>query len=467
MRLSELDRRKLDLILRNRLAPAYKLSLTTPLLVAISISIWLTPDAFARVEDEAVQISLEKTFVLEREDDTIRTYSREDLAKKNPEASKSAEDEISGQIISVIKSVGESQRSAKKIKGHRSDNQSTKEYFEKAAVGASLEDHDSNADPDAIRNQIGKESANFVARKTIEQTALWKQINKGLDFDLDFSKLFSSRRDPKQPQSKSGKIRYGLVLKDIKPDHSLEKARASIGSTLMDDEMEFAGNAEVEWTIGPITDEPNRDRLNITKRRLANGKEVSEEDLEALREYQAELNEGTEELEDPIALDKEAATDATVWQTGVTPKFVGNIKPAGKDAGEALASNKMPGLQITVTQEQGLYEYMTRTPSAEKAQYSEHRFKVPVVGTFSIGRRYNDKMEVISTSAHNVLLTKRLPAVSIHYYDQTEQVVTDLRHEEDNLAITALARTDAKVPDSKKKQRKNQRGYELGVTKRF
>jgi hypothetical protein len=77
-------------------------------------------------------------------------------------------------------------------------------------------------------------------------------------------------------------------------------------------------------------------------------------------------------------------------------------------------------------------------------------------------------MEVISTSAHNILIAKHLPAVSVHYYEQTQQIVTDARHERENFAVTASARTDAKAVSEKEKQkRNNQQGYEVGLSKQF
>src|SRR5690606_23849226 len=50
-------------------------------------------------------------------------------------------------------------------------------------------------------------------------------------------------------------------------------------------------------------------------------------------------------------------------------------------------------------------------------------FKVPVVGTLEVGRRFDDKFHVIQTSAYNILVDKRMPLVSVHYMNMEQRLV--------------------------------------------
>src|SRR5690606_31869305 len=138
-------------------------------------------------------------------------------------------------------------------------------------------------------------------------------------------------------------------------------------------ELDYAGHADVTWTIGPLEDQEGERLFNIRP-------------------------------------PKETKGDS-LWHSLRIPEaaFTGKMTPVNFDNLAAIKSeDNLPGWRIEIRQIEDYYILTHITDSKGKKQSEEHTFKVPIVGTLEVGRRFDEEFQVIQTSAYNILIDKRM-----------------------------------------------------------
>lgn len=440
-----------------RLAPLLRTRLSrAPMAVMITATIWLSPSALAEVKNPNNKSLKLQSQTMNANSPKEKAYSKDELKQKKPQPAVTMGDEVGSQVISLINSIGNS----KDLGKHKSSVQSKHTYFERASF--SLDNSNNTAaNPDNVRKQINTDATKVVQKRTIEQTEIWRRLSGGFDFKLDFGKIFGRKAKEKAaPEQSKGKVRYGLVLKNVTPDADPNKQRAAIGS---EDELQFAGTAEVEWTIGPIYDDDNGDKTVFQ----------SNSDIYSTATTARKNNSAGQQNSDE---------EGDLWdQISVpSPEFAVSVRPEDTDTVKGFfQKNETPGMKITLTQVQNLYQLSTLTPNKTKKRAvneSEHSFNLPIYGATSVsrtyksvGRRLTDKMEMTRTSFNNVLLSKKYPSLSFHIDHLTDQQSSDMKIAHSSGEYSLVARTNAKkaTDEEKLKDRNLNKTYEVGYKKSF
>lgn len=247
------------------------------------------------------------------------------------------------------------------------------------------------------------------------------KFNSGLGFNLDIASVFGGGK--KEGQKAEGTVRYGLVLEEINPDPNAPQ-RAAVGD--MQSEMAFAGHADVKWSIGPIDEAHGRKLFNVA--------------------------------------DVDAKSEQGMMKYLPKPGFNGKVTPENFENLAKVNKDNMPAWRLDLSQEQGYYTLIYRTkPSGERLS-EEHQFMAPI-GDMKVGRRFNDKFEVIQTSAYNILIDKRLPLISIHQMHIEERYTADCTYVIDGHSIGVTARAEAKGKVTDEATRPE--GYTLNYGKSF
>lgn len=280
------------------------------------------------------------------------------------------------------------------------------------------------ANQDDIRQFLGGEAQKVASSKVKSKMPFLGAIGSGFNFNLDFDSFFG---ESKSKNEKSGNIRYSLILKDIKPAKKGDD-RAAISDIA--DEMQYAGHADVEWTIGPLMEEHNRKILS----------------------------------EPPMELDQKKQRSFFGLRI---PKFAfkGSVKPENFDNITKVSKDSMPTWRFDLSQVEGFYSMIHTTKFKGEKLSTEHLFRTPVAGTIEVGRRFSDNFEVLQTSAYNILYDKRMPLLSVHYLNVQERYSADLGKKVGGANISLTARTEAKGKVDKEEDRP--RNYSLNVTKSF
>jgi hypothetical protein len=406
MRLDEKDRRNLNRRIRNRLSPMIREKLKkAPLMLIITTTIFLSSAAIAQqVAAAENSLQLETQSATLAEDDSVKTYDRDDFNKfdnKMPDELRGLDSKISEQIVSVLKSMGTGDSGTSFLNLGTSQATSDRDYL--LQQSALKQQEEKEVDSKDIKNNFAKQGGKSIVNDIAKNSPLFDRLKRGFDFKLNLASIFSSKAS-ETVKTRKGNVHYGLILKDIVPHNDPRNYRAAVGDT-PEDSMKYAGHADVVWTIGPMSEQEDSS-------------------------YSANSSEQGINHPDVVTRVDSSKTDDEFWSNGVpriSTGISGNAKPNAESLGD-LASNggKTPGIIITVTQEQGLYEIMAETAAGDfNERKIEHQLKVPIIGSMSFGRRYDEKMEAIRTSANNILIDKRAPLVSVHYLDKAKQYILD------------------------------------------
>ena len=368
MRIGWKERRILQRRLKNRLPPTFPLQLPC-IGIAITASVVIDPRALALIAEGRATPELAPVIV-------EKNWEKGELGQSIPGnpilgIDERVADELTAILLRMAKNQA-TEKSRQTQQGLVTVQPSKNDYMFRLA---SLKDapQTRTAEGPAILGYMGGEGQKAGSDHIKENVQLINQVQKGLSFNLDFSSIFQRKSKNARP---SGQLRYGLVLKDIKPDPRAPK-RAAIGD--MSDDLIYAGHAKVEWTIGPLDEERGR-----------------------------VIYKGAMNLDSSDSNPK-----ASIWYYIPKPSFRVHFKPElGNLTG--LNGQNLPKWTIELHQDEGYYTlvYQTKTTGERIAQ--EHRFKIPIYRQMNIGRRFNDKWQVIETNASNILIDKQLPIVSVH-----------------------------------------------------
>ncbi len=392
MRLDAHDRRALDRRLKGRLSPhLYSKIKKVPVVLAVTVSFWFSAEVLADIVEHPETIQISTT----APGPAVTTYSKDQLAEAPPEAVPGLQDELRRQVGEVFKTMIARQdpnapTSLNQIASSHAQPDRTKHNLSQGAL-VDAGSAQNNAQ-DAVTDNLKSNSSKALAAHVSNNLEAWQKLQNGFNFNLDFGKMFGSKATS-APTKSSGKIRYGLIVKDIVPDDSSPKHAAATSMTPEEVER-YAGEADVVWTIGPITDDAEQ-KLSA----------VNMPTLEQLKQGSAHEAPST-------------------WQEAIPrAAFTGKITPnfASDAAVDSGAGGAKPGVLLTLSQVQGYYEMAQSTVDGFKPSTLEHQFNAPVVGTLKVGRRYNDKMEVIKTSASEILVDKRLPSVNVAYMNKEDR----------------------------------------------
>jgi hypothetical protein len=177
------------------------------------------------------------------------------------------------------------------------------------------------------------------------------------------------------------------------------------------DELEYAGHADVKWTIEPITEEHGRHVFDGV----------------------------TPDVPPPPAPDDTGFRMKMPSANFHTDASTDTVEDISK-----VSTNALPNAKFELIQDDDFYRFTYRTTMQGHKIGMEHAFKQPVVGTVAVGRRFTDHFDVIETSAYNILYDKRLPMLSVHQMAIEKRYKADLSHTfNGNHTVAVAARTDA------------------------
>lgn len=426
MRISPEDRRLLNRRLKDRIPDAAKATFKRipTLIMIVTTTLFVTPDAWARIQSGKAQPS----FVIEgsktaKSQFFTKTYSKEELNQqmpKNPVVSldQRVMTEVTGVLNGIARNLrGSDQRAA--IESLRNREPTANEW---ALRVAAFGDTDGNwstqgpgndkvsgknqATPEAIRTFFAAESQKAASTSAKAKTPIFNRIGQGMKFGFNLTSLFGGKKKSVATETAAnGNMRYGLIVQDIKFDKEAPK-RASTNNSLS--ELQYAGHAEVEWTIGPVHEEQGR-------------KIYTEKD----------------DMPDDHVIIGGVKLPSTNFKGAATPENFDNLAKVNADTNKPL-------VRFDLTQEDGYYNMAYRTELTGKRVSVEHALRIPVTGTVALGRRFNDSWDVVQTSAYNILYDKRLPLLSVHYMNIEERYKGDLSYNFKGNIVGVGARGTAK-----------------------
>ena len=425
MRISAKDRRSLVRRLKNRLPPALQAAITfapriPQFILFVTATVVLTPQAMARIKaneatpvftpslpfpeesptetPEAISMSLSAPSVTpEVDENRVKTYKKEELSLKlppNPVAKFG--DRLIAEMTSVIQTIT-SQQSATAERGAVNKLRSTEPdgktwRLNQAFLGEAPKQR--KTDINAVRLYLSGEAQQAGSSKAKSFIPGLDKFAAGASFDADFKSMFAGLTSgTDSPVGSSGSVRYGLVLQDIVPSREASD-RVAIANAA--DELQYAGHADVQWTIGPVSEDGSRKIFAFPDQASA----------------APEPKKDDESFWSRIRLPKMA------WTGKATPDAIQNLSKLKKDA--------LPNWKVQTGQSEGYLtlNYTMSTSGKKLAQQEE--IKIPVAGTLAVGRRFDDRWNAVQSSAYNILVDQRLPLVSVHYMHLEERVMGDV-----------------------------------------
>ena len=412
MILTESDRRMLSRRLKNRVSPATFFGLTKrrtaknkkvkEVSLIIIATFFLAPDAFAKITEQKAEAVF------------TRTYTKEDLKHAEPaNPSKGLGDILKEHATALFSRLTAQQAgaNAKLIEFQGQVRELTDEERAMRLDGLQ-KDPERKLDTKALAAFMKSQSQKAAGEHLKESNDSLRKIKNGFAVKLNLKDLFTSRK--KSDQLAAGNVRYGLLIKDIVPDNK-GKARAAVNRSNPSD-LQYAGHAEVQWTIGPVFEDSNRKVFNVS---------------------------------DDIAESSDSGIMGLLSKIKLpSPAFTAKIEPGTAD--EQAAANagggktKMP-LKAMIGQEEGYYTMTYTTAGAQGV--AQHDVRIPIAGELAVGRRFNDKFDVVQSSIFNVLVDKRAPIVSVHYLHLEERFKSEIVSEKPGRRVSLETSHQAKKKD--------------------
>lgn len=427
VRIKDSERRMLNRRLKNRLPPIAlsakpkkrgKAQQATLMIVA---TFFLTPEAFARLSDNRAEAVF------------TRTYTKDDLKAPDPVQSRGLGEILKEHATALFTRMTQQQsgNNVKMLEFQGQVRELTKEERAMRLDGFAQDD-DRKLDSKGLVSFLRRQSQKAAGEHVKESNELFRKVKNGMAVKFSLGDLFKTK--PKNQQLAEGTVRYGLLIKDIIPDNKGMARAAVAGSNPQD--LQYAGHAEVQWTIGPVYEEKGRKVFNFTE-------EHSNEEA-----------------------------DSSLWSfvskiRVPSPNFSARIEPGSTD--EAMAASeggkaKMP-IKATIAQEEGYYT-MTYVATGAKGA-AVHDIKIPVAGELAVGRRFNDKFDVIQSSAYNVLVDKRAPIVSVHYLHVEDRFKSEIVSEKPGRRVSLEASKQRKKVDQSTLPADQRDNYVVKYSKEF
>jgi hypothetical protein len=373
----------------------------TPLfLLVVSATVSISPKAWARIESG----DAEGQFI-------TRTYTKAELnetAPANPHTD--FDDRVAAEMSTMLNMMATNLKNDEKRQTELTKletKQPTASDFQSlTAAGRAPQTVGPNVD--RIRSFFGLEFQKVARKEVKDKAAAYAKLLNLARFDLKFGNLFKGGSSGSDAAVASN-VRYGLVVKDITPNTASPRM-ASLADT--GDELQYAGHADVQWAIEPITEEHNR-----------------------------HVFDGVQpDVPPPPAPDDggfKFKLPSSNFHTGASTDSVDDLSKVSTAA--------LPNAKLELIQDEDFYRFTYRTTMQGKKLGMEHTFKTPVAGTVELGRRFTDHFDVIETSAYNILYDKRLPMLSVHQMAIEKRYKAELGHTfEGNHTLAIAGRTDAK-----------------------
>lgn len=383
---------------KNRKSLALKAAIG--LVAGVSFLFLFTPQSYGQIRNH-----VDVFFILAEQGPSVddgnvftRTYTKEELSQKAPENPTSDFSvAVQTQVTSLLQSMTQQQNNGKLMEIYNGAAAKNKSDF--ALYAAAMRDDriDAGRDGDQLRKYVAGQLQTTASDRALKSNDFLAKVKTGFNFNLDLGDIFSKKAKP-QPAN----VRYGLIIEEIKPDKNAP-ASAAIGDSV-EDQMAYAGRAEVLWTIGPIGEETSKPFSNA-------------------------------------AVAESPAEEASYFSRIKAPsgKFNAKLDPASTDTVPSGGSAGVPPVKLTMAQEQGFYELTYQTKNNFEKDKIEHQLKMPIVGELALARRYNETYSVVQTSAYNVLVDRRAPTLNLHYINADSHYAAELRVNKDRHAFGANA----------------------------
>lgn len=429
-----LNRRNLD-----RLPAAVRASSKgwPALVIVVTTTLFVSPEAWARVQEgkaRAMVVTTERPSEA-GENAFVKHYTKDELKEQIPANPVVGFDEriaveLTGVINRVGKNMGGKDQREAFDKARTTDPTADQWRVQAAAMADAPEQRKANVE--GMRSLLATESQKAATTTAKSKFDLVGKLGGGFKFNLDLKSWFSGDKSGKQTATnaaaaKGGNIRYGLIVEDIVPDLKAPK-RAAVGN---DQELEYAGHAEVKWTIGPIEEAATRRMFEPVSQDGLSGKSTSAGGLKI-----------------------------------PSPNFSGTLTPENLENFAKVDKENMPAWRLDLAQEDGLYSMAYRTKTNGERISVEHMFKLPIAGTIELGRRFSDNFDVVQTSIYNILYDKRMPLLSVHYMDVQQRYMADLTKTFGSHSVGVAARGKAKNTEGLKSDEVNE-NYTINYTNQF
>lgn len=363
-----------------------------PLLVCVLVaSVWIVPEAMAQVQGTDTEIVFTKTL------------TTADLNEKMPvNPVETLGDKIESRVRGLVGSITKNQNARNQGLLRLVQEGAPMDPRRAALLSAAGIPTETPATVDrtlALQQAVRAEAGKALAEEVQKSTPFLRELREGMTFKFDLRRFFSGSSGA---PVREGRIRYGLMVKDIVPAGDGAKLASAGRHNQMTDtgvdegmheQMRYAGHADVVWTIGPMTEEGSRKLFS-----------------EAM-------------VEPPPA--KEPSLLAGRLPS---PSFSTKFEPGNLSS--YLTSNTDPhskGARMVIAQDQDFYQYVYQSDVKGRKLSEDHAVKVPVAGAMTVGRRYNDQFEAYETSLCNILVDKRAPSLNVHYLDLQKKYKGDMR----------------------------------------
>ncbi|NDE14109.1 hypothetical protein EBZ80_04180 [bacterium] len=205
-----------------------------------------------------------------------------------------------------------------------------------------------------LMNELGK----AIGAHAQENSEFLRKLGQGLSFNLG-----GRNASPAQSAANNSSVRYGLVLRDVKPTgKGVHVAALTMDDSYLDRALASRKKAQVDWTIGPISETNNNVFPDLGN------------DTAALEPVKAQ---GIFGMRPDLSL---------------TGKVIPNFSPdnGGK-----------PSLRLRLEQPQGLYR-METLAGGFPGKNTVHEIRLPVYRKLTLTRQFDSRMEATKSSVLNV-----------------------------------------------------------------
>ena len=335
---------------------------------------------------------------------STRTYSKEDLQLQIPENPVTPFGSyLASELREFLADLTSSQIGSQKAQLYQDVQTDEPSGFEaRLSVAARRRVPTSDqADTEKLRVHVQGEIQSLVKSRIKSQLKLLESLQGGVDFSFNLLDLLPGRGIASgpvdQPLSRSkGRVRYGLILKGIKPDPNAPMQVA----VDRDFNLEARGKADITWTIGPLENAAGSQKTTLFN------------------------------VESPFIEDLESSVG--LWDKVLSklpkPEFRGRLSPVNVDGWLSDSAAAQPDWLLDLEQIDGFYKLTYQTNSDFKKAAGEHLFQLPIRENATVVRRLDSNFETIATSAENLRLLAFGPSLDLHHYTTEERFAGHLRH---------------------------------------
>jgi len=267
-------------------------------------------------------------------------------------------------------------------------------------------DYSSQTTPGELQQYLADETTKVLSNMVLAQLTFIDAFNNGMNFNLDLGSLWSgtAKKNTAATGGDPGTVRYGLVLQGI--EHS-ENPIAIAALTDMESSLQFATRSRPIWTI----EERGVDRRHAQPFNVLAPVSGHYLDIKAAQQEKLDTHDET------YLMHNLSNTSRFLWSKMSLPeaKFSGNIRPRRNTDLNDLSgeSSALPGVQLQLNQSEGLYSMSYLMSNSLKKEGISHQVTLPVHGTMTMKRIYNEDFQEQETIAENILMDSKLPSVTI------------------------------------------------------